>query len=453
MCNGRLICPWHKAEFRLDDGALIEPPALDDLAQYPVSLEGDSVFVTDQPIPKPTPPRTGIGTMAIIGSGAAGTSAAAELRRRGFCGRVLLIGAEARNPYDRTALSKFVMSGDMKPDETPPLRERDWFVQNGIEQIEGTVVRIDATEKAVHLAGGKVISYDNALVALGAVPKHPSLPGMTLAGTQTLRNLADATSILSAAVQDAHVVVMGSSFIGLEAASALRKKGVRVTVVSPDSVPFAKQFGPEIGGMFRRLHEANGVSFRLESEVESIMGTHRVDAVMLKGGEILSADLVLVGVGVMPATEIVKGVDKAHDGGILVDGSFRATAGLYAAGDCATFTLGGERVRIEHWRVAQQQGRIAASSMLGGSDTYAGIPFFWTYHYGHRVEYLGHATDWDSLHIDGDLDSQNFVALQIKGGKVAGVIACQRERLTAILIDRLRDPLPANEAIALLQSA
>jgi NADPH-dependent 2,4-dienoyl-CoA reductase/sulfur reductase-like enzyme/nitrite reductase/ring-hydroxylating ferredoxin subunit len=454
ICNGRLICPWHKAEFRILDGMLLEPPALDDLTSFPVHLEGTDVIVSEQPIARQPPlPRGGKETIAIIGSGAAGTAGAAELRRLGFDGRVLLIGAEALKPYDRTALSKFVLSGDMPPDETPPLREPNWFEQNKIERIEADVACVDASNRVVHLSAGKIISYDKALVALGAVAKHLSLPGATLRGVYTLRSIGDASAIVAAAVTNSHAVIMGSSFIGLEAASALRKKGVNVTVVAPDDVPFRKQFGPEIGGMFRRLHEANGVVFRLQAEAESINGTHSVDAVALNGGDVLPADLVLIGVGVVPATEIVQGVDKAEDGGIVVDESFRAADGLYAAGDCATFLLHGQRQRIEHWRVAQQHARIAAAVMLGGGDRYTGIPFFWTYHYGKRFEYIGHAPGWNRMHIDGDLEEQTFVALQIKDGNVLGVVACQRERTTAILVDRLREPLPAAEAVALIQSA
>jgi NADPH-dependent 2,4-dienoyl-CoA reductase/sulfur reductase-like enzyme/nitrite reductase/ring-hydroxylating ferredoxin subunit len=453
VCHGRLICPWHKAQFRIDDGALLEPPALDDLIRYPVHLEGDDVLVAERPVAVPAPAKIEGETIAVIGSGAGGTAAVAELRRLGFDGRLLLIGAEAQCPYDRTSLSKFVMSGDMEADDAPALREPAWFARNRVERIEVAVTCLDAAAKTVHLGDGRIIPYGKALVALGAAAGRPSLPGMALRGAYTLRSKADASAIVAAAAKGAHAVIMGASFIGLEAASALRKKGVQVTVVAPDPVPFGKQFGAEIGGMFRRLHEANGVAFRLESEVVSIRGTHAVDRVALKGGAVLPADLVVIGVGVAPATDIVQGVERADDGGIVVDASFRAADGLYAAGDCATFPWHGKKLRIEHWRVAQQHAFIAAAAMLGGSDAYTGVPFFWTYHYGKRFEYLGHASEWDRLFIDGDPDSQTFVALQIKDEQVAGVIACQRERITAVLIDRLREPLPVAEAVALIRSA
>jgi NADPH-dependent 2,4-dienoyl-CoA reductase/sulfur reductase-like enzyme/nitrite reductase/ring-hydroxylating ferredoxin subunit len=377
VCNGRLICPWHKAEFRISDGAVMEPPALDGLIRYATKVDGDDVLVDmDEHPEEPQRPREDRRTIAIVGSGAAGVAAAAELRRLGFGGRVLLIGPEADQPYDRTALSKFVLSGDMKPEEVPPLRDPDWFARSSVERIPASVSRVDAGDSRLYLSDGKSLSYDCALLAMGAVAKHPNIPGMTLRGVYTLRSTQDAAAITAAATVNAHVVVMGSSFIGLEAASALRKRGLRVTVVAPDEIPFARQFGPEIGDMFRRLHEANGVVFRLGSGVEALEGTHAVEGVRLKGGEALQADFVLVGVGVEPATKELPGVMTRPDGSIAVDRCFRVADRLYAAGDCAAFPFRGQTVRIEHWRLAQQHGRHAAAAMLGDDAAYDGVPFF-----------------------------------------------------------------------------
>ncbi len=454
VCGGRLICPWHKAEFRISDGAVLEPPALDDLTRYETRLDGDAVLVASEPMSTPCPePRGDSRTVAIVGSGAAGTAAAAELRRRGFDGRLLLVGPEATAPYDRTALSKFVLSGEMKPDEVPPLREPDWFARNDVERVDAVLSGIDTAARRLDLSDGTSRSYDCALLAPGAVAKRPSIPGMALRGVYTLRNAEDAAAIVAAATPHAHVVIMGSSFIGLETASALHKRGLLVTVVAPDSIPFEKQFGPEIGGMFLRLHAANGVAFRLENEIEAVDGMHAVEGVRLKVGETLPADFVLVGTGVEPATKGIKGLQTEADGAVAVDASFRVADGLYAAGDCAAFPFHDRSVRIEHWRLAQQQGRHAAAAMLGEAAAYDGVPFFWTYHYGLRFEYLGHATEWDSLHIDGEVERQVFLALQIMQGHVVGVIACQRERETAILIDRMRKPLPVQEALDLIRAA
>jgi NADPH-dependent 2,4-dienoyl-CoA reductase/sulfur reductase-like enzyme/nitrite reductase/ring-hydroxylating ferredoxin subunit len=454
ICDGRLICPWHKAEFRISDGAVLEPPALDGLTRYETRLDGDAVLVASEPMsPPPAQPRGDHRTIAIVGSGAAGTAAAVELRHRGFDGRVLLIGPEAQAPYDRTALSKFVLSGEMKPDEVPPLRESDWFVRNDIERLDAALSSVDAAGRRLHLTDGTSLAYDCALLAMGATAKRPGIPGITLRGVYTLRSAEDAAAIVAAAKSHSHVVIMGSSFIGLEAASALRKRGLVVTVVAPESIPFEKQFGPEIGRMFLHLHAANGVAFRLENGIEAIEGGDAVEEVRLKDGERLQADLVLVGAGVEPATKGIAGLQTDADGAVAVDGCFQVADGLFAAGDCAAFPFHDRLVRIEHWRVAQQHGRHAATAMLGEAATYDGVPFFWTYHYGLRFEYLGHATEWDSLHVDGHLERQDFVALQIRHGHVVGVIACQRERATAILIDRMRKPLSAQEALGLIHAA
>jgi len=227
-------------------------------------------------------------------------------------------------------------------------------------------------------------------------------------------------------------------------------------VVSPEPVPFGKQFGPRLGSMFKELHEANGVAFRMGAQASRLDGDGHVEAVVLEDGTRLAADLVVAGVGVRPATSFVHGLALAEDGGVPVDAGMRAAAdGLYAAGDIALFPLfeGAEPTRIEHWRVAQQHARIAARNMLGGSERYAGVPYFWTYHYGKRFDYLGHPTEWDDVVVDGDTGEHVFVALLVKERLVAGALGCQRERETAILSERMRAPLPVGEALRLVRSA
>jgi apoptosis-inducing factor 3 len=166
---------------------------------------------------------------------------------------------------------------------------------------------------------------------------------------------------------------------------------------------------------------------------------------------VLDADLVVLGVGVTPATGFVDGVRKAHDGGIIVDGTMRAAEGLYVVGDAACFPFAGDHLRVEHWRVAQQHGRIAALNIAGVPAQYDSVPFFWTYHFGRRFEYAGHAEGWDRLHVDGALDDQRFVALQIRGDDVVGVVACQREQITAKMVELMRQPLGVADAVRLLR--
>lgn len=251
----------------------------------------------------------------------------------------------------------------------------------------------------------------------------------------------------------AHAVVIGSSFIGLEVASGLREQHAEVTVISPEELPFTRQFGTEIGQMFKSLHEANGVKFLGGSQVARLEGSDNVSAVILENGDRLAADLVIVGVGVHPATNFIEGVEKNKDGGVIVDASMRAADGLYVAGDAAAFPLAGKLTRIEHWRVAQQQARIAAHNMVGGDEHYDGLPFFWTYHFGKRFEYLGHAEEWDETIIQGSLETQDFVAFLVRGGMVAAVVACQRESETAVLAERMRQPLSLQDARSLTGQA
>jgi NADPH-dependent 2,4-dienoyl-CoA reductase/sulfur reductase-like enzyme/nitrite reductase/ring-hydroxylating ferredoxin subunit len=452
LCHHKLICPWHKATFCIRDGSVLEPPALDPLPRYEVRIDGEDVWASSDPLnPEQEAPTLDGRTVLILGSGAGGTAAAVALRDAGFGGRIVMIGNEALEPYDRTVLSKFVLA-DMKPTDVPPLRRDAYWANQRIERIDATITRVDATAHQVHLADGSVHDYEAAVLATGAVAKRPNLPGATLPNVYTLRNRLDAASIVANAPRGARAVIIGSSFIGLEAASALHERGVQVTVVAPEQVPFASQFGPEIGAMFRRLHETNGTQFRLGAEVGTIDGVDRADAVSLKNGERLAADLVILGVGVSPATDFVDGVRKADDGGVLVDSTMRAADGLYAIGDTASFPFGDGRARIEHWRVAQQHGCVAASNIAGVPRDYDAVPFFWTYHFGRRFEYLGHAEQWDRLHVDGSLDDQRFVALQIRGDDVVGVVACQREHTTALLIEWMRQPLKVTEALRVLRT-
>ncbi len=450
VCDGRIVCPWHKASFRLRDGTLLEPPALDPLTRYPVRIEDGAVLVSPTPIPpRPAPqaderaddPRT----MLIAGAGAAGTAAACALREFGFSGRIVLVGQEPGDAYDRTALSKFVLQGAMPPDEVAPLRPADFYTTHRIERVHGEARALDRPARKLTLADGASLDYDGILIATGGVPRPLPVPGADLAGVHTLRSREDARTILaslglaSPGERPGHVVIAGASFIGLEAASALREQEVAVTVVSPDELPFASQFGEAVGAMFRRLHESRGVRFIDGCWVTRIEGQGRVTGVVLDDGRRIDASLVLVGLGIAPATDFADGLQKTADGGIVVDAGMRAAEGVFAAGDVARFPFGGrDGVRVEHWRVAQQHARVAAAGMLGQASRLEQLPFFWTYHYGKRYEYLGYPQDsdqmhFDQVHIEGDLDAGDFLARLTRDGELVGVFACGREAATAAL--------------------
>ena len=452
VCNGRIVCPWHKGAFRVSDGGLAEPPPLDGLSRFPVRVERDDVYVDARAeAPRQVTANAEDRTFVIVGAGAAGGTAAAALREFGFGGRILLIGRERGFPFDRTSLSKFVISGEMKPEETPLLRPETFYAEQRIERIEAEVATFDGARRELTLADGRRIAFAQALLAPGGEAKLLQIDGVAQRGVHVLRSREDAAGILANVRPGVRAVVLGASFIGLEVASCLRAQKADVAVVSPDEVPLAKQFGKRIGQSLRGLHEANGVVFHNSSPVK-LEGDGQVSGVVLADGRRLAADLVVVGVGVRPATRFVAGVELTKEGGVQVDAGMRAAEGVFAAGDVAAFPIppDGKPARIEHWRVAQQQARIAAANMLGGRAAFEAVPFFWTYHYGKNFEYLGHAEKWDDEIMFGDVDKQDFVTFFLQGDRVAAVAACERQRLTATLAERMRSPLLQDEALRLV---
>ena len=250
--------------------------------------------------------------------------------------------------------------------------------------------------------------------------------------------IADAAT--DAAGDGRRAVVVGGSFIGMECAASLRKKGLDVTVVMPGERPFAKLLGGEVGGMFRAFHDEQGVVFVTGTKVAEFGGEERVSSVTLENGQTLPADLVVIGTGVQPALPELVGVELEEDGGVSVDGTLKLTGEhgpVYAVGDLAHFpdphsssnssSNSGENVRVEHWRVAQQHGRAAAHAMVGETDIFSGVPFFWTKQYGVSFRYVGHAPAWDDCVIDGDVEERKFLAYYLKENKVVAVFGVGRD--------------------------
>jgi NADPH-dependent 2,4-dienoyl-CoA reductase/sulfur reductase-like enzyme/nitrite reductase/ring-hydroxylating ferredoxin subunit len=449
---GRLICPWHHACFRLDSGHLCEPPALDDLPTYAVREEGGRILVqvptnppasTDKPKATPTaelggtpPPAaaapTDPRTFVIVGGGAAGEFAAQTLRREGFAGRVVLVSADAHAPYDRTKLSKAYLAGKAKP-EALPLREPDFYAAHQIERLQNTrAVGLDIAKQELELEGQLPLHYDQLLLALGGTPNLlPKLPGHNLPGVLPLRTQADADALLNTAKDAKQVVIIGSSFIGMEAASSLIAEDRQVTVIAQEVVPFARVLGPEIGAMFQRLHEEKGVRFEAEAEVTAILGEQgHVTGVQLKTGKTLLADVVVLGVGVHPATDFLQAAFTLEkDGGLPVNAQLQAAPNVYAAGDIARFPLAatGQPTRIEHWRLAQQHGQVAARNMLGKQEAFTAAPFFWTQQYGKSLRYAGHADKWDDIIYHGDVAKQDFLAFYVQAGRITAAAGMGRD--------------------------
>jgi NADPH-dependent 2,4-dienoyl-CoA reductase/sulfur reductase-like enzyme/nitrite reductase/ring-hydroxylating ferredoxin subunit len=448
LCGTRVVCPWHHAAFNVTNGDLEEPPALDALVSYDLRVEGEQIFVR---LPaaaddRRTPAMAGCDAAAdphlfvILGAGAAGYAAAQALREEGFRGRVLVITREDRAPYDRPNLSKDYLHGHAEP-EWMPLRPDEFFAEHGIEILRGReVTRVEAGAKTLTFEGGETLKYDALLVATGGAPVRLNIPGSDLRNICVLRSFSDADAVIETATRARRAVVVGASFIGMEAAASLRQRGLEVTVVAPSREPFESTLGPEVGALFRRVHEARGVRFKLGSIVHRFEGVHHVEAVLLDSGERIETDMVLVGAGVRPVTHFLEGVALDEHGAVVVDSRLRAAEGLYAAGDIASFPdpRTGERTRIEHWRTAQQQGRAAARNMVGRDAAFDGVPFFWTRQFDAGLVYVGHAAGWDEIIYHGDLAAHDFLAFYVRGGRVAAVAGMNRDHALAVAEELLR---------------
>jgi len=302
------------------------------------------------------------------------------------------------------------------------------------------VVLVDPAARALTLADGFRMNYDALLLAPGGVARRLEAPGADLDKVFTLRSPEDAGRIMTAAEKATRALVVGASFIGLETAASLTKRGKAVTVVAPGTVPFQRILGPEIGRMLMQVHQEQGVSFRLGARVSRLEGSGRVESAVLESGERLPGDLVVVGLGVRPATEFLQGLKLNQDGSVSVDQHLKVTEGLYAAGDIARFPdwRTGEAIRIEHWRLAEQHGRVAAHNMAGKETAYVGVPFFWTDHFDVFLQYVGYVSGWEEIVYQGDPGDRNFMAFYLKANQVLAVAACGHEQEMAAVAELMR---------------
>jgi NADPH-dependent 2,4-dienoyl-CoA reductase/sulfur reductase-like enzyme/nitrite reductase/ring-hydroxylating ferredoxin subunit len=448
LSGSRVVCPWHQAAFNVQTGEMLEPPALDDLARFEVRVDGEQVIIqTPDTGPGPHPPKmcrcdsqADKRTFAILGAGAAGNAAAQTLRQEGFKGRVVMITQEARLPYDRPNLSKGYLAG-LAPPDSLPLRSEEFFRGIDVEVMLGRPVeQVNHGSREIVFKDGTQMAYEALLLATGGIPRRLAAPGADLENVFYLRSADDADAIIAAAPAGARAVVVGASFIGMETAASLSRRDLQVTVTAPGAVPFARNLGPEIGAVFQKLHEENGVAFRLGAQVTELTGRGRVEQMRLNTGETLAADLVLGGIGVQPATHFLQGMEINADGSISVDEYLKVAEGLYAAGDIARFPdwRTGEAIRIEHWRLAEQHGRAAARNMAGRPTPFRGVPFFWTEHFDLNLQYVGFATAWDDLIVQGDLGARDFLAFYVREGRVLAAAGINRDRQLAAIAELMR---------------
>jgi NADPH-dependent 2,4-dienoyl-CoA reductase/sulfur reductase-like enzyme/nitrite reductase/ring-hydroxylating ferredoxin subunit len=421
-------CPWHHACFDLRTGEAARAPALTPLAVWRVEHEGNRILVRQkQELPKPRGkgPVEAPGRIVIVGGGAAGFAAAEMLRRQEFRGTIVLLSDDSAPPVDRPNLSKDYLAGSA-PEDWLPLRPDGFYAEAGIDlRLKSIVTSIDTNARNVMVAGGG-IAYDRLLLATGAEPVRLPIPGADQPHVHTLRSLADCQAIIDS-VNGAHrAIVIGASFIGLEAAAALRARDIEVHVVAPEQRPMERVLGPEMGDFVRALHEEHGVIFHLENTVVAIDGKRAT----LKSGGVLEADLIVVGVGVRPRLALAEQAGLALDRGVAVNAYLETSIPeIWAAGDIARWPdpHSGENIRVEHWVVAERQGQAAARNMLGQREAFDAVPFFWSQHYDVPINYVGHAENWDEIAIDGDIAARDCLLKYKSRGRVLAVASIYRD--------------------------
>ncbi|HHL4080574.1 FAD-dependent oxidoreductase [Burkholderia sola] len=429
LVGDTIRCPWHHAAFCLRTGEMERAPALDGLPCWRVERrDGRAVVVDARPAAAP-PALKAAGlpaSVVIVGGGAAAIAAAVTLRQEGYPHPITLLSADADPPYDRPNLSKDYLAGTAQADWLP-LRAPSFYTEQRIDvRCNTRVTRIDPAQRAVELADGSRIEYGALLLATGAEPNRLNVPGADLPHVCTLRSRADCDALIAKLKTARHCVVVGASFIGLEAAAALRTRGVDVQVVAPDTHPMGRVLGDALGDTIKALHEAHGVVFHLGATPARI----GPDSVTLSNGDVLPADVVLVGIGVHPNVELAQDAGLAVERGVTVDRFLQTSApGIYAAGDIARWPdpLTGERIRVEHWVVAERQGIVAARNLLGQQRPFDAVPFFWSQHYDLTLRYVGHAEQWDRVEIDGDLGEHDCSIAYWRGNTRLAVVTIARD--------------------------
>lgn len=440
-----LRCPFHHACFDVRNGKQLEAPGLDGIATFAVEVKEGKIHLADEPTPVPGPV-TGMEASpeeeahydyAIVGGGIAAANAVYGIREHDQQGSIVLITKEDLPPYDRTHVSKALMGGGKDTARDLVIHSEAFYGRMGVNLLESTVAKqVDLEHKTITTAATS-LTYGKVLLATGGKPRM--LPGCEGQNVHTVRSAHEGHALRELVESGTKVVIIGSSFIGLETAMSLGKRGADITIVAPEELPLAAIFGDQVGQYVKQLNEDAGVKFQLGRKTTNFYQEKgRINTVELDNGTQLSADLVVVGIGVTPATDYVKGLALDDDGGIQVSNHLAANvADAWAAGDIARYPDREGSLRIEHWKVAAQQGRVAGRNMAGHAEPYTMLPFFWSNQQGVNFRYAGHGKDFDEILFSGTPGKGPFLAFYLKGEHVQAVLGVKRDAETAVIANRM----------------
>lgn len=451
LCNGRIRCPWHGACFNIDTGDIEDFPGLDSIPKYEVSVEGGNVKVRAsqsllaadkrmKPMAKRDPENDVV--FIVVGGGAAGATCVERLRQEGFTGQIIMVCREKHLPYDRPKLSKAM---DLTFDKIT-LRSQQFYQSGDIELRMGTRAElVDAVEAKVHLSNKEVIPYDKLFLATGGRPRRLPVPGVNLAGVYVVRTPEDANAIATAATGK-HTIIVGTSFIGMEAAAYLvsNNRAESVTIIGHTSVPFENSLGEVVGKRIQEMFEEQGAKFINSASVTKFVGEEgKLTGVKIDNGETIEANVAVMGVGVVPDTEFLYNSKIYRDDrGYVPVNEYLETnyPDVYCGGDIASFPLflhDGDSVAIGHWQVAHNHGATAARNMLGQKVVVRSVPFFWTVLFGKSLRYTGHGK-YDDVVISGDLDGLAFIAYYCQGDRVVALASLGKDPAAAKYAEMLQ---------------
>ena len=385
--------------------------------------------------------------IVVVGGSLAGLRAAETLRREGFDGSLTVIGREKHLPYDRPPLSKEVLLGRRSP-ETISLRKPEAWEELSVDwRLGRQALGLDLARRRVRLEGGEDVLFDGLVIATGASPR--TLPGTAgLAGVHVLRTVDDCLSLRAELARGPRVVVVGAGFIGAEVAATCRERGLEVTLLEALETPLVRGIGPELGALVARVHQDHGVDVRCGVGVAGFVGTRRVEGLRLTDGKLVPADVVVVGVGVVPETRWLEGSGLSLADGVLCDASCATRAeGVVAAGDVARWAHPGfeKPIRLEHWTNAVEQGVAAAERLLTGKEgakPFAPVPYVWSDQYDMKIQIAGLPSAGCALRIvDGTMGERRFVALFERGNRLVAAVGFGRARQLMIYRKQIGEQL------------